>query len=782
MSTSRWLMVIALVALAAGVRSVASAQQPDQGEAARVKPEQFVLENVPYIGPDWQNRLDGPQDFMLPSAMGSVMKYLGGDPAQGYRFYLCVSGLAYRQLWHPARWDCAFDSVYAISSDPIEPIRRCLEAAGYDFRVIGNRAVCEKRGLTKTLPEYGALDDLRREVCASLQAGRPVIALGLLSAAAVVAGYEDEGRVLLGWTMVDNEGAAERDNLGYLRFRDWLANTEAVVVIGDKRPPLPPADVYRKALLWAVEGARTPKQGEYAGGLAAFSAWADALGHNEELPADDLKTLGNRHMAHFFISLAVAEGRAFGSAIFPAAGAIQPAAAADLQAAEDCYHLMHDLVWRLWQTEGPGTDEDKLRRFADPEVRRELQRIILIQRDKDAEAVAHLERALLAMGAKPEDIPPASAEEKAIVAGAEARERSTGADRASLGRHIVDLWVGGVPMMAWARHKDCTFIGALEAALASTAYPCSYTDLMGYSGLAFRTRWFHNPTHEQTPWGTLRWHPVSPHGEQPDVLEALSRTTGWRSRREELPEQGRDLARERLVTDTVLSINEGLPVMVGYNTDLAVIYGYNIHSINLFLRDYQRPDQEDLRIPSNDPGLQSPFIFLQSFGEPLPPREALLDALKTAAGGARRSRTDGFLFGPAALAAWRDDLAQYDTYDEGERNLLSLANWWTLMHLADARRAAVEFLDANAGLLTGEPKAALLRALSLYRQEADLLKDLTSEFSGFVMWWGGGKGVADWDADTRTLQQDALEKARGLEEEALGALDDAVARGAGDPG
>jgi hypothetical protein len=48
----------------------------------------------------------------------------------------------------------------------------------------------------------------------------------------------------------------------------------------------------------------------------------------------------------------------------------------------------------------------------------------------------------------------------------------------------------GVPALSWDSGKLCTFIGALEAALAVTEHPHSYTDLMGWSGLAFRIGWY----------------------------------------------------------------------------------------------------------------------------------------------------------------------------------------------------------------------------------------------------------------------------------------------------
>ena len=738
-------------------------------------PDQLVLENVPYIGDNWQAFLDGPQDLLFPSALGSVMKYLGQEPIPGYRYYLCISNMAYRQLWHPTKWDCPFDRVFALDGDPIEPIRRCFEAAGYEYRIVGNRELCAAQGLPlEGFDEYTDAAGLRQHVCASLQAGRPVIALNLHSGAAVVAGYEEGGEVAVGWTMVENETTAERDDLGYLRFRDWLARTPAVILIGARREALPLAEVCRKALTWAVVGARTPRTGEYASGLAAIGAWADALERGDGLRADDLEGLRQAQGPHFLMALALAEGRAFANDLTERAAPLYPEAAPELGAAEACWGMIHDLMWRVWHTLGTMPPDDAaLARFADPAVRAELVRIARIARDKDAEAVAHLERALAAMGVQPGQLPPPADWEAKVVADAEARVQSSGANSDAVTWANGMLFAGDVPPLGFGRGRDCTFVGALEAALSTTANPFAYSDLMGYSGLAFATRWLDNPDQEPTPWGAVRWFPVGAQGEQPEALEALSRATGWRLRAAQWPEGDR-LAQQRAMTDIVVSINAGLPVIAGCDTDLAVVHGYQIHGLDLLLRDYQHPDGEQVRLNSADPRLQPPFVFLEGLQDPLPLREALLASLAIAVRNGRREPADHLRYGLDALAAWRDALAAYDTCPADEQGLLFTVNWWSLMHLADARQAAAAFLAGNADLLTGDARTALAQAQSLYGQEAELLVGFADEHQDFITWWGGTSGVADWDAATRQRQQEVLAQAANLEQQALVALEEAL--------
>jgi len=745
------------------------------GSAAQESPSEFALEGVPYIGNDWQAHLDGPQDLMFASAMASVTKFLGTAPPDAYRFFMGVCGVAQQQLWHPTEWRTAFDDVWRLSDDPTESVRRTFEAAGYEYRLLGNQAVRDARGLPADYPEYVIPDVLKQQVCESLRSGVPVIAFGLKSGAAVIAGYEENGDVLLGWAMLENEGASERGLENYFRLRQWTDETQGVALIGQRVEPPSTDESCQRALLWALQNGRRARIGEYLSGLSALAAWADALVREPFPDPADLATLRRQHVSHFMTSLNVAEGRAFAYAMTDPVEQAHPEVAEDVGVTIQCHRLMHDLVWRLWQTKEPGTEEEQLRRFADPAVRQELRRIVLLERDADAHAFAHIDHMLRTLGVDPKEIPEPSADERDIVARADAREQASGGDRSALEHQEVNLWVGGVPRIAWHQGKDCTFIGALEAAMAPTFRPCEYSDLMGYSGLAFRTRWFRNPEGVATPYGTLRWHPVSPHGEGPDEVAAISRATGWDLRRVDFAEDDH-LARMKAITDFVLSINEALPVVIGYNTDLAVAYGYHIHSMSLFLRDYQQPDADDIRVGSEDAKLGPVAVFLGGIGEAPTPADALLDGLAMAVSQGRQARGDGFVYGPDALRAWAGDLAGYDGYSPEEQSLLYQTNWWTLMHLADARRAAVAFLEANTELLPEAARSALAPALECYSQEAELLDGFVTANAQFLPWWGGTAGEQDWDEATRQAQSSLLLKTAELEEPALEAVGEALRR------
>jgi RNA polymerase sigma factor (sigma-70 family) len=84
-----------------------------------------------------------------------------------------------------------------------------------------------------------------------------------------------------------------------------------------------------------------------------------------------------------------------------------------------------------------------------------------------------------------------------------------------------------VPALRWGTGKDCTYAGALEAAMAVTPHAYSYTDLMGFMGLALRVRWF-KPT--KGPDGSRElpiskivgmWFTLEEHREAPPRREAV---------------------------------------------------------------------------------------------------------------------------------------------------------------------------------------------------------------------------------------------------------------------
>jgi len=83
---------------------------------------------------------------------------------------------------------------------------------------------------------------------------------------------------------------------------------------------------------------------------------------------------------------------------------------------------------------------------------------------------------------------------------------------AKVKRDGAKVWIDDVPELGWGKGRGCTYAGALSAALAVTAHPVPYDDIMGLSGLAFRVRWWISATEP----GKRLWCPSTPVGEFPE--------------------------------------------------------------------------------------------------------------------------------------------------------------------------------------------------------------------------------------------------------------------------
>lgn len=314
-----------------------------------------------------------------------------------------------------------------------------------------------------------------------------------------------------------------------------------------------------------------------------------------------------------------------------------------------------------------------------------------------------------------------------------------------------------VPTLAW--NRECTFLGALEAALAITPHPFRYHDLMGWSGMAFRTRWFGgNDT-------GARWCPSSAVGEMEEEIEAVGETTGWPLHFEHLDTKDA-AAVQRLTADLTTSINSGKPVLVyDPGMDMAVAYGYEDRGKSLLLRGYDR-GEEPLRLPPAKLGFM--LLFLEEHRDGLSRRDALLNALQRAVRNWERQQfhegPGDYWYGKAAYARWIADLQGAGGYTDEERGFLRGVSGFCFFTLRGARRSAVTFLRDNASLLDAPAAAALERAAAIYEQEAELLHKDFSAGTAFA------RDGSEWTPEVRAREAAILTQACAMEEKAMAEL------------
>ena len=282
---------------------------------------------------------------------------------------------------------------------------------------------------------------------------------------------------------------------------------------------------------------------------------------------------------------------------------------------------------------------------------------------------------------------------------------------------------------------------------------------MGYTGLAFRVRWYHGHM-------GLRWCPSSPVGEFPQEIEAIQKATGWRLRCEiEMDAAEPDMAQHQ--ADIVSSIDAGFPVLAYEpKLNMDVIYGYRGAGKTLIIEDYFR--DEPVEAAPRDLG---PFvIFLEEHDTAMPEAEVIRAGLEIAVANWNRDpmpwAKGKYHYGKGALEAWARDLGDVVSLSDTERNLLHFASWWNFSSLFDARTAAVAFLG-RAGEVLGDPAAeSLERAATCLEEEMDVLRVSFTEMTAFHGPWSG-KGTDAWSEEVRDREREILRRAGEAEEKAM---------------
>jgi RNA polymerase sigma factor (sigma-70 family) len=375
-----------------------------------------VLENVPRVtydarpGGEKDPDRASPESTPFPSCLASILRFLGED--RGFRdvelssesacepgrtvrvndtyvFLMGVTGSAFRLNFKPG-WHVDNIAIFTMDDDAAAPFRRGLEAVGYTPEIVWIRR--------------DRLDEatVRGQIVKSIDAGMPVIAHGVVGPPedALITGYDEKGEVLIGWSYFQGfpEFGAdlEFEPDGTFRRRGWFEHTWSLVLVGERKEPPPADEVRRDALRWAVRILRNPvTHGDRANGLAAWDAWIEHLGRDEDLVGVEPAVLFERHMSHDDAVCTVAEGRWYASLFLDGMAEEEPMMAEDLHAAARHAAAAGNLMWRVWgEVGGMGRQPEKVRRFAEPDVRRRIVGHLREARDRDVTMTEALERAV----------------------------------------------------------------------------------------------------------------------------------------------------------------------------------------------------------------------------------------------------------------------------------------------------------------------------------------------------------------------------------------------------
>jgi len=368
-----------------------------------------VLEGVPRVG-FYRAGDVCPEDITFPSSLAAVLRYLGEDypwlPLESHGkqwrlnyanvFLLATSGMSFGLIWREG-WGPENTDLMLIAAEPHDVLRPAFAAAGYEYELV------EAPGAEADSGEEQAF---RRRVMGSLDSGRPVLAWGVLGPpeCCVLTGYDDDGQVVMGWNffaeLPEWRADCEIDGgTGYFRRRDWVRATDRVVLIGDRLPTMPPAtETLRRTLRLAVGVAHRGEVNGRAVGLAAWDAWRRQILRDDELEPGLLQ---ERHGIHHSQVGTAAELRAWAAHFLwrmveetaPPAAVSEP-----LRAAAERFMGIHDLMWEVWRAGGGWDNPEAHLTFAETGVRQTIAAMLEQARDRDAEAMLLLERALAAMG------------------------------------------------------------------------------------------------------------------------------------------------------------------------------------------------------------------------------------------------------------------------------------------------------------------------------------------------------------------------------------------------
>jgi hypothetical protein len=219
--------------------------------------------------------------------------------------------------------------------------------------------------------------------------------------ACIIAGYTDNGETLVGWNffqdMPEWAGVVEKEPCGYFRRRGWFEdpNTIALLAIGEQGEAPEERQFLRETLIFALELMETPRVHWYAGGFAAYDAWA-ALAKETEFPANaPLPMLMERLMCQCDAMTMVGEGRFYAAEFLKKESEAFPEAAVELLAAAQAFRRAHDLAYDMARLIGGIIIVAKQAlNLARPDVRRAICDLIPKCAAADRKAAGHLHKAL----------------------------------------------------------------------------------------------------------------------------------------------------------------------------------------------------------------------------------------------------------------------------------------------------------------------------------------------------------------------------------------------------
>ncbi|MDE6915183.1 MAG: hypothetical protein K2P39_00070, partial [Lachnospiraceae bacterium] len=310
-------------------------------------------------------------------------EYLGDDVS--YAYIMAATGAAFRLTWDRETWNLCNVDIY-------HTLRESNDIYQYGARALGRAFAFLGRSENTTKEEFTAF------MKAAIAKGYPVIALGIIGPPepCVVAGYEDEGDVVMGWNFFQNDAEFAKsvrtaDN-GYFLCNTWWENTDtqALMYFGAVTGETASS---RDIVKMAADIMEPRDEGAYAKGIRAYDAWKEMLldekWFENNAGFDDL-------FAKFIVQNdamdSLHDGRRWGAAFFEQMMETCGEAERQLCAGiAKSFHKVSRAAEEMMAQAGDWSDvEQMLKRFASRAVREQLAELIDAAKAEDEKALAQI--------------------------------------------------------------------------------------------------------------------------------------------------------------------------------------------------------------------------------------------------------------------------------------------------------------------------------------------------------------------------------------------------------
>lgn len=321
------------------------------------------------------------------AAIKACLNYMGQQI--NYAYIMAITGAAFRLRWNTATWDGGNVDIMNIYEDRYEAFHRAFTAAGRSYRML------QRAGATK--------EEFIRFIKTEIDEGRPVIAFGIIGPpeACLITGYREEGNTLLGWNCFqENQEFAKNVTIeenGYFSTDGWWENeyTIAVIAVGERQEAMAShkeiltnaIDILTKEKVVFYDG--TGKvEAEYAGGQLAYDCWARSIGEDREFPEGAIMPLlYERIVCQNDAEVMLGEGRYYAAAYLELVGGEIGTIAKDCSLAAQYLRRAAELGQKMSQIIGGyEQNEENIKNFADPKVRKQLVPLILKAKEFEAKA------------------------------------------------------------------------------------------------------------------------------------------------------------------------------------------------------------------------------------------------------------------------------------------------------------------------------------------------------------------------------------------------------------